>query len=216
LEFSRPASVLLHYEPGPIAAFLISLAACGNGSDVGGGEAGLAISITGLPAGADADVVVTGPGDLNRNILASQTLANVPPGVYSLVARNALKGSAIFAPRVASQSVVVMAGGVTPALVAYEPVGTLRLGLQQIASGVVAPLFLTLPPAIPGSLSFERAGRVRVIKNGVVLPTPVLDISTRVTTGGEAGLLSLAFESTVCDERFPLRALHRPPRRRRG
>ncbi|HEX8187380.1 MAG TPA: PQQ-dependent sugar dehydrogenase [Pyrinomonadaceae bacterium] len=39
----------------------------------------------------------------------------------------------------------------------------------------------------------EQGGRVRIVKSGVVQPTPFLDISTRVSSGGERGLLGLAF-----------------------
>jgi glucose/arabinose dehydrogenase len=39
----------------------------------------------------------------------------------------------------------------------------------------------------------EQAGRVRVIRDGVALPDPFLDISERVASGGERGLLSMAF-----------------------
>jgi glucose/arabinose dehydrogenase len=39
----------------------------------------------------------------------------------------------------------------------------------------------------------EQGGRIRIIKNGALLSTPFLNISTRVSTGGERGLLGLAF-----------------------
>jgi glucose/arabinose dehydrogenase len=39
----------------------------------------------------------------------------------------------------------------------------------------------------------EQAGRIRVLDNGVVLPTPFLDIASRVASVGEQGLLSVAF-----------------------
>ncbi|HEY3258143.1 MAG TPA: PQQ-dependent sugar dehydrogenase, partial [Gemmatimonadaceae bacterium] len=39
----------------------------------------------------------------------------------------------------------------------------------------------------------EQAGRIRIIKNGQLLATPFLDISSRVSSGGERGLLSVAF-----------------------
>jgi hypothetical protein len=39
----------------------------------------------------------------------------------------------------------------------------------------------------------EQAGRIRVIREGVLLPTPYLDIRSRVRSGGEQGLLGLAF-----------------------
>ncbi|MCO6452276.1 MAG: PQQ-dependent sugar dehydrogenase [Caldilineales bacterium] len=39
----------------------------------------------------------------------------------------------------------------------------------------------------------EQAGRVRIVKSGVVLPTPFLDISGRVSCCSERGLLGIAF-----------------------
>jgi glucose/arabinose dehydrogenase len=39
----------------------------------------------------------------------------------------------------------------------------------------------------------EQAGRIRLIKNGTLAGTPFLDIASRVGSGGERGLLGLAF-----------------------
>src|SRR5262245_17445360 len=40
----------------------------------------------------------------------------------------------------------------------------------------------------------ERAGRIRIVRNGVVLNTPFLDITARVgSTAGTKGLFSVAF-----------------------
>ena len=39
----------------------------------------------------------------------------------------------------------------------------------------------------------EQPGRIRVIRDDTLLPAPFLDISSRVATGGEQGLLSVAF-----------------------
>jgi glucose/arabinose dehydrogenase len=50
---------------------------------------------------------------------------------------------------------------------------------------------------VPGDESrlvvVERAGRIRMVHNGKKLPTPFLDIHTRVKGDGERGLLSIAF-----------------------
>jgi glucose/arabinose dehydrogenase len=66
--------------------------------------------------------------------------------------------------------------------------------LQLVASGFSSPLYLTSPP---GDLSrlfvVEQTGAIRLIKDGTLLPTPFLDISDRITAGGEQGLLGLAF-----------------------
>src|SRR5690606_31577365 len=39
----------------------------------------------------------------------------------------------------------------------------------------------------------QNTGRIRIIKNGVVLPTPFLDIGAKASSSGERGLLGLAF-----------------------
>ena len=39
----------------------------------------------------------------------------------------------------------------------------------------------------------EKGGRIRIVKNGNLLATPFLDISSSVSRGGEQGLLGLAF-----------------------
>src|SRR5207247_6275115 len=39
----------------------------------------------------------------------------------------------------------------------------------------------------------EQAGCIRVVKNGVLLAQPYLDIRSKVGSGGERGLLGLAF-----------------------
>ena len=40
----------------------------------------------------------------------------------------------------------------------------------------------------------EQPGRIRIVQEGVILPTPFLDISGNVSFGGEQGLFSMAFD----------------------
>jgi glucose/arabinose dehydrogenase len=61
------------------------------------------------------------------------------------------------------------------------------------ASGLNFPLFATAPPGDPRLFVVERAGRIRIISGGTLLPTPFLDIRSRVSVAGERGLLGLAF-----------------------
>jgi hypothetical protein len=57
-----------------------------------------------------------------------------------------------------------------------------------------SPVYVTAPPGDTHRLFVtERAGTVRVMKDGAKLPTPFLDISDRVSTEGERGLFSIAF-----------------------
>ncbi len=82
----------------------------------------------------------------------------------------------------ASLTLAATAPASASAAVGLEPVGTFS-----------APTYVTAPPGDTGRLLVvERAGRVRLVKDGVVQPTPFLDISSLVGQIGEGGLLSIA------------------------
>ncbi len=69
-----------------------------------------------------------------------------------------------------------------------------RIALERVASGFTNPVHVT--HANDGSARLfvvEQRGRVRILKDGAILPTPFLDISSRVSFGSERGLLSIAF-----------------------
>jgi glucose/arabinose dehydrogenase len=70
---------------------------------------------------------------------------------------------------------------------ARRPVRLLLLGRFD------QPTYVTAPRGDARRFVVEREGRIRVVRRGHVLPWPFLDISGRVTTGGESGLLSMAF-----------------------
>lgn len=74
------------------------------------------------------------------------------------------------------------------------PQGTLPLALAVVATGLNFPLDLTTPPNDPRLFVVEKTGRIRVIKDGVVLAAPFLDLHDRVSGGPEQGLLGLAFD----------------------
>jgi hypothetical protein len=97
--------------------------------------------------------------------------------------------------------------GLTSSAVAAQ---TLRS--QRIASGFTQPTYLTAPPNDPTRLFVvEQAGRIRLIKNGIVLATPFLDITTSVLSGGERGLLGLAFHpGYATNRRFYVYYTRRP------
>ncbi len=56
------------------------------------------------------------------------------------------------------------------------------------------PLYVVQPPGYDRDLFVvEKTGRVQVVRDGRRLPEPFLDLSDEVSTGGEQGLLSVAF-----------------------
>jgi glucose/arabinose dehydrogenase len=91
-------------------------------------------------------------------------------------------------------TITVYITGQTPARAdaIFVPV---NVGFQEFVVGLTQPVFIT--HAGDGSdrlFIVERAGRIRVFKNGALMTAPFLDIQSIVnSTGGEEGLLSLAF-----------------------
>ncbi|MGH7561640.1 MAG: PQQ-dependent sugar dehydrogenase [Gemmatimonadales bacterium] len=66
--------------------------------------------------------------------------------------------------------------------------------LRPITSGLSFPLFLTPAPGDVARLFVvEKGGRIKVLEDEAVSTTPFLDLSAAVSTGGEQGLLGLAF-----------------------
>ncbi len=67
------------------------------------------------------------------------------------------------------------------------------LAVQRIATGLSIPVYLTSPPGDARLFVVELGGKIKIVENGALLATPFLDISARISTGGERGLLSVAF-----------------------
>jgi glucose/arabinose dehydrogenase len=63
----------------------------------------------------------------------------------------------------------------------------------EIVSGLSNPLHLTAPGGDSRLFIVEQVGRVRIIRNGALVAQPFLDITSRVSSGGERGLLGIAF-----------------------
>ena len=69
-----------------------------------------------------------------------------------------------------------------------------QVSLSRVTGGFVLPVHVT--HAGDGSdriFVVEQGGRIRILDNGVALPSPFLDISSLVACCGEQGLLSVAF-----------------------
>ena len=66
--------------------------------------------------------------------------------------------------------------------------------LEPFVDGLTQPLAI-VNAADGGNRLFvaEQGGRIRIIRDGRIGATPVLDISAEITTGGERGLLGVAF-----------------------
>jgi glucose/arabinose dehydrogenase len=92
-------------------------------------------------------------------------------------------------------SVVVLAlATLTYAETASRAAPTPPYVLKRIARSFQQPVYVTTAPGDPTRLFVVlRQGAIRVLRGGRLEPTPFLDIRRRVQTGGEMGLLSIAF-----------------------
>lgn len=91
-----------------------------------------------------------------------------------------------------------LAAVLTAALLAEGPaagtdVPSHGLRAAVVAEGLSAPLFVTSPPADARLFVVEQTGRIRIVRDGVLLAEPWLDLRDRLRSGGERGLLGLAF-----------------------
>ncbi len=84
-------------------------------------------------------------------------------------------------------------------LAAAAPAGAATtLSVQQVATGLNRPVFVTSPPGDPRLFIVEQRavsdakGRIKIVKNGALLPTPFLTTAA-LANGNEQGLLGLAF-----------------------
>jgi glucose/arabinose dehydrogenase len=71
----------------------------------------------------------------------------------------------------------------------------IQLELLQVASGFTNPLDIQQPADSSGRLFVvEQGGKIKIVSSpGTVLSTPFLDLTSRLVSGGEEGLLGLAF-----------------------
>jgi glucose/arabinose dehydrogenase len=87
---------------------------------------------------------------------------------------------------VAAFAAAGLLGGGTPALA--------QLGSEIVVSGLQSPVAFVQDPSNPAvQYVVEQGGRLRVVRQGTLEAAPFLDLTASVRSGGEQGLLGLAF-----------------------
>jgi glucose/arabinose dehydrogenase len=92
----------------------------------------------------------------------------------------------------AATAALALTGLAAPARATTDP-RQVTLTLTRAWTGLAEPVAIAHPPGDSRVFIVERAGRIRVVRNGVLKATPFLDIRSKVSTNGEGGLLGLAF-----------------------
>ena len=132
-----------------------------------------------------------------RHLIAATCLAALTLSACSPASPPAPSGGANGAAAPATSSPVepdTGAGGGAAAL------ADIQLRLNPVARGFDQPLLVTNAGDGSGRLFVaEQTGRIRVVRDGRVAPRAFLDVSDRISTGGERGLLGLAFPSDYKD-----------------
>src|SRR5262245_34370269 len=79
-----------------------------------------------------------------------------------------------------------------PAVATTITPATIDVALDIVASDLDRPVQVVAPDASADRLFVvEQSGRIRIVRDGQVLPDPFLDISDSVSCCGERGLLSV-------------------------
>ncbi len=119
----------------------------------------LAVTINGLPAGANAAVTVTGPGNFSQPVAASGTLTDLVAGPYTVAAQPVSSGGTQYNGSPATKTVSVVAGATATATVTYGSAAGPSLNLR-IDGWEVIQSVQTTAGDVP--LVSNRTGLIRV------------------------------------------------------
>lgn len=165
----------------------------------------VALADAAVAAGGDAGLVTVVTGDAFPDALAAGPATVARGGVLLLVASTDLDRSAATRDRLLErrgvETRVTVIGGTAavPGPVAeqvawaLEGPGDLQLGLQRVGPDFDQPLGVTAPPGDERLFVWERGGRISVMAADGSRRRTVADLGGRVLTGGERGLLGMAF-----------------------
>ena len=166
-----------------VASILAAVALLGTGCSTdnsappptGPGTGALAVTVNGLPSGASASVVVTGPSGYSQGVTHTSTLTNLAPGDYQLTASTVASHDTNYVPTPTTASLAVAASP--------DPVAT-TVVYSKTATSLdlsIGAMYLTQSTQTLGgtiSLVAARDGYLRVFvvanqSNGVAPPVRV-------------------------------------------
>jgi hypothetical protein len=166
----------------------------------------LTVNIGGLPMGANASVVVNGPGVSNQNITATATFSNIAPGSYSVTASNVVSGGNTYAPNMSMQNTSVTAGNTSSVTVTYTlqapTTGNLTVTITGLPGGANAAVAVTGPGGFnqnltatttlmgltPGAYTVAASN---VVSGGTYAPAPTMQ--TPMVTAGNTANASVVY-----------------------
>jgi hypothetical protein len=118
----------------------------------------LAVTIAGLPSGANAAVTVTGPDDYSELLSATGTLDGLAPGQYTVSAASVSSGGVTYTSTPADRTVAVAAGATAAVTVTYAAAtgSSLNLWIAGLYLTQSVQTFANEVPLIAGRDAFLR------------------------------------------------------------
>src|SRR5438132_1452190 len=138
--------------------------------------------------------------------ITMQTIRSPRKAIPTQPRADEMRPSLVFSLRLVAPALLVMlfgcGGGSSSTAVNPPPGGPPALALSAFVSDLASPVGMEVPNDGSGRLFvLEQGGRIRIIQNGVLVATPFLDITSKIESGGEKGLLGLAFHPSFSSNR---------------
>ena len=118
----------------------------GCGEDPSGISSGnLHVTVSGLPAGSSANLVVSGPGGYSQALTGTQTLSSLAPGTYTVAASNVSVGLATYTAAPPSQTVAVGTSTASATVVYSAGLGSLNITINGLGTSSDAAVTVAGP-----------------------------------------------------------------------
>ncbi|MEO7363231.1 MAG: hypothetical protein ABI120_23055, partial [Gemmatimonadaceae bacterium] len=159
---------------------MLALGACGDKDPVTPvvTNGSLAITVSGLPAGTNGTVTVTGPGSFSQAVTATSSIS-VPPGSYTVTATSVSVSGTTYNATVTGSPATVASSATSTSTVTYAAVaptnGSLTVTITGLPAGTGGAVSVTGPSA------FSQA--VTATSTLTVLPGSYTIAATQVTSG---------------------------------
>lgn len=145
LGIARLSSATARLRPAFILATLAIIAACSESNGPRTGK--LSLNIGGLPTGTAAQVTLTGPANFSRVVTATEVVANLKPGDYTITVAPVFNGQTRYSSLTPTQTVTIEKSN-TPvdASVAYTvSSGAMAISITGAPTGSAAAVRVTGP-----------------------------------------------------------------------
>ena len=131
---------------GALIALSSMMAACSD-SPSAPKTGSLAVTVVGLPAEALNAVTITGPGGFSRSLGASDTLENLVPGQYTVVANRVSLASGVYDPATSTQQAEVRATTQPTLIIAAFGIttGSIAISVTVLPQGKAAAITVSGP-----------------------------------------------------------------------